>query len=89
MHENTTFPVKVSSQGQITLPSQLRKQLDVQKGSTRLYISLYKNTLSVTNQPPINQYYGVLKPGADQPSVTERLAELKDLEKARQSKVRS
>ena len=73
----TTYPVKVSPQGQITLPKALRDELRVQKGKTRLYVKLEDNKLSVNDDPPILKYYGILKPKKGEKSAADYLAEMK------------
>lgn len=73
----TTYPVKVSPQGQITLPKALRDKLQVQKGETRLYVGLENNKLSVSNEPPILKYYGILKPKKGEKSAADYLTEMK------------
>lgn len=78
MKTKTVYPVKVSPQGQITLPKALRDRLRVQKGKTRLYVNLKGNELSVSGDPPIVKYRGALAPRPGEPSAIDFVKEMRE-----------
>ncbi len=81
MKSETIYPVKVSSQGQITLPKSLRQKLRVSKGQI-VYVGLGNdNSLQLETEPPIMKYRGILKPKPGQPSVTETVKEMHERQK--------
>jgi len=60
---NATYTLKVSPQGQLTLPRNLRERLRVQPGS-RITVSVTKDgSLRLSGKLPITKHFGTL-PGA-------------------------
>jgi AbrB family looped-hinge helix DNA binding protein len=58
---NQVYTLKISPQGQLTLPRDLRERLHVQPGS-RVAVSVSDNgVLRVSDKPPIAAYFGTLK----------------------------
>lgn len=56
----TSYTLKISPQGQLTLPRGLREQLHVQTGS-RITVNLIDGgTLQISGEPPITKYFGQL-----------------------------
>ena len=54
----THYTLKVSPQGQLTLPRGLREQLQVQPGSRITVKVVQGGILQVSSEPPIAQYFG-------------------------------
>ena len=57
---NTSFTLKISSQGQLTLPRGLRERLHVLPGSRITVAVIDGGTLQISNEPPIAKYFGKL-----------------------------
>ncbi|ETY72569.1 AbrB family transcriptional regulator [Lactiplantibacillus fabifermentans T30PCM01] len=49
--DQTTYTVKVSSQGQFTIPIALRRELDIQSGDELIIKKRQNNQLSITTKP--------------------------------------
>lgn len=57
---DTSYTLKISSQGQLTLPRSLRERLHVRPGS-RITVNVTKDdTLHISGEPPITKYFGQL-----------------------------
>ena len=56
------YAVKISAQGQVTLPAELRRKIKVQEGSyIVLSLAKDKKTLNINEKPPITKYFGALQ----------------------------
>ena len=57
---DASYTLKISSQGQLTLPRELREQLHVQPGS-RIAVAVTGNgVLRISTKPPIADHFGAL-----------------------------
>lgn len=56
---NTTYTLKVSPQGQVTLPRQLREQLRVQPGS-RIVVTVEGGSMRMSGKLPITKHFGAM-----------------------------
>jgi AbrB family looped-hinge helix DNA binding protein len=73
-----SYPVKISSQGQITLPKELRQKLGAIKGQT-VYIGMKnQSSLQVDATPPIAKFRGALAPAPGQPSAADIVQEIRE-----------
>lgn len=57
---NKQYVLKLSSQSQITLPSQLRRELRLKPGARVTIEVTGQNSLKITDRLPIEQYFGTL-----------------------------
>src|SRR5260221_10107711 len=57
---NTSYTLRISPQGQLTLPRGLRERLRVQPGSHITVAVIDGGTLQISNEPPIAKYFGTL-----------------------------
>ncbi len=76
--KNVSYLLKLSSQGQLTLPRDLREQLQVKPGSRVTVVAAGTGTLKVSSQLPIEKYFGALRgawttDGQDAAEYTRRL----------------
>lgn len=55
-----SYTLKISPQGQLTLPRGLRERLQVQPGSHITVAVIDGGTLQISNEPPIAKYFGTL-----------------------------
>ncbi|MES2970727.1 MAG: AbrB/MazE/SpoVT family DNA-binding domain-containing protein [Patescibacteria group bacterium] len=60
---STQYVIKISSQGQITLPKKLREQLRVRPGSPVTVQASEDNKLQVSAKLPIEKYFGTMGRG--------------------------
>jgi AbrB family looped-hinge helix DNA binding protein len=72
-----TYPVKISSQGQITLPKELRQKLGAAKGQV-VYVGIKNRSIQIDTAPPIAQYRGALAAKPGQPSVSEAIQQIRE-----------
>ena len=56
----TSYSLKISPQGQLTLPRGLREQLRMQPGSRIIVAVTDSGTLQISNTPPIAKHFGTL-----------------------------
>lgn len=56
----THYTLKVSPQGQLTLPRDVRERLHVRPGARLTVTVVDSGTLQVSSEPPIAQYFGKL-----------------------------
>lgn len=79
--KDTIYKAKVSPQGQITLPKKLRQQAKLVDGQS-IYISLQSPSMvSVQTEPPIAAFYGILKPKPSEPSMSDTITEIREIQK--------
>lgn len=57
---NPTYTLKISPQGQLTLPRDLREQLRLQPGSRIVVVVTDEGSLKVSRKLPIEKYFGTL-----------------------------
>jgi AbrB family looped-hinge helix DNA binding protein len=57
---DTSYILKISPQGQLTLPRGLRERLHVRSGSRITVDVIDDGTLQISTEPPIAHYFGKL-----------------------------
>jgi AbrB family looped-hinge helix DNA binding protein len=79
-----TYRARVSSQGQITLPKELRQRTNIKKGESYIYVSLIdSNTIAVQPGPSLEQLYGALPVASDDLSAADIVADIRANESRR------
>jgi AbrB family looped-hinge helix DNA binding protein len=67
-----TYKAKISPQGQITIPKELRQKIKLIKGESAVYISVLANgSVQIEPTASIQEFYGSLRPEQGQPSAAE------------------
>lgn len=57
--KTAAYMLKISPQGQVTLPKDLRDQLRLQPGS-RVTVTVQNGKMHISNEPPIRKHFGAM-----------------------------
>jgi AbrB family looped-hinge helix DNA binding protein len=57
---NTSYTLKISPQGQLTLPRSLRERLRVQPGSRISVIVTDEGSLQISSKSPVEKHFGTM-----------------------------
>lgn len=82
-NQHIVYRAKVSPQGQITLPKDLRQHMGLPKGSSYVYLHLDSGDLVASSSPAIGKYYGALAPQSGQASVADSIMDIRAEQRAR------
>ncbi|MCA9348240.1 AbrB/MazE/SpoVT family DNA-binding domain-containing protein [Candidatus Saccharibacteria bacterium] len=79
-----TYQAKVSPQGQITLPKELRQRAGLIKGDSTIYISMISPShIVIEPKPSLGDFYGSLQPADPSISALNVVEEIRNKERFR------
>lgn len=58
MKSTNVYKAKISAQGQVTIPSEVRQKIGASKGSYIRFVVTDTNELAITSKLPIEKYFG-------------------------------